>query len=62
MKVLEREDDLTYKVIAEERIRIQLDNGDEFDLSQDNEGFLIVNKIEGSINIKPQYSNQITIN
>ena len=64
MRVLKRAKmgDLTYTEIATGKIRIQLNNGDAFDIEEDVQGFLEINKIEGSINVKPRYSNEVTIN
>ncbi len=41
-------------------IRIILSTGEEFELSESFEA-LVVNKTDGSINIKPEYSNQVSL-
>jgi hypothetical protein len=64
MKVLKRASigELTYTEIASDKIRIILGNGKTFDIEEDVQGYLEINKIDGSININPRYGNEITIN
>lgn len=64
MRILKRAEmgNLTYTEIATGKIRVQLNNGDAFDIEEDTQGYLEINKIDGSINVKPRYGNEITIN
>lgn len=62
MKILKRDVSLLYDVIAKDRIRVELSNGERFDITECKAtGHMIINKIDENISVYPRYANQIEI-
>ena len=53
--------EISFTVIAKNEIRVQLNNGDAFDINENSTGELNIKKVDGYINISPRAIDYIMI-